>query len=345
MTAFVLLALALGAAAIAAVAIPLLRPGGERGAPAWWAAGAAAAVIVVGAPLLYTSFSDWSWRAPEASDSPRTMVANLARRLERDPDNLEGWLMLGRAYTVLEQYPLAARAYGRADRLAGGRNAEALMGQAEALTLMDENELDGRAGQLIEQALKQDPTSGKALFFGAAAALRRNDLPLARERFAALLALNPPANVRPILEEQIAAIDERLAAQGGTASAAQPAPDAESPASNAASVRVTVRLDPALGAAVPPSMPLFVIVRDPERPGPPLAVKKLASQFPQTVELTPADAMIAGRTFGSGQRLEVVARIARSGSALGGRGDPFGQVAYEVGKDALVEVVIDRLQP
>ena len=110
-------------------------------------------------------------------------------------------------------------------------------------------------------------------------------------------------------------------------------------------MRVTVKLAPALGAAVPPSMPLFVIVRDPKQPGPPLAVKRLTSQFPQTVELTTADSMIAGRSFAKDQQVEVVARIARSGSPLGGTGDPVGQVPYHVGRDGLVDVVIDRLTP
>ena len=59
--------------------------------------------------------------------------------------------MLGRSYLVLQEYPLALRAYERADRLSGGRNVEALIGEAEALALSDESELDGRAGRLIER--------------------------------------------------------------------------------------------------------------------------------------------------------------------------------------------------
>jgi cytochrome c-type biogenesis protein CcmH len=302
---------------------------------------------VIGGAVLYATWSTWSWRAPEASTTPQTMVANLARKLERNPNDLEGWLTLGRSYSVLEQYPAAARAYQRANVLAGGKNVQALVGQAEALAMIDKNELDGRAGRMIEEAIALDPQNGKALFYGAASALRRNDLPLARERFAAILAFNPPANVRPILEEQIAAIDQRLAQSGGApqppASASTNAKPAA--ASSTAAVRVTVKLAPALGAAVPPSMPLFVIVRDPKQPGPPLAVKRLSSQFPQTVELTTADSMIAGRSFAPDQQVEVVARIARSGSALGAAGDPVGQVAYHVGRDGLVDIVIDRLTP
>src|SRR5579863_8340213 len=97
----------------------------------------AAGVIGVGSVLLYLSWSNWSWRAAPAADSPQTMVARLARQLEADPQNLEGWLMLGRSYVVLQEFPLALRAFERADRLSGGKNVEALIGQAEALALQD----------------------------------------------------------------------------------------------------------------------------------------------------------------------------------------------------------------
>src|SRR5262249_6440289 len=137
---------------------------------------------------------------------------------------------------VLEQYELAERAYARADRIAGGKSADALVGMGESLALLDEKELEGRAGQFFEKALELDPKSGKAQFYGAAAALRRGDLKLARERFTNLLPLKPPERVRPILQQQIAAIDEKLGG-GGAASAAgasQGSPQSSSQAGGAA---------------------------------------------------------------------------------------------------------------
>ena len=68
-------------------------------------------------------------RTGPAADTPQTMVAHLARQLEQDPKNLDGWLMLGRSYLVLQEYPLALRAFERADRLSGGKNVEALTGR------------------------------------------------------------------------------------------------------------------------------------------------------------------------------------------------------------------------
>src|SRR5215469_9325525 len=345
MITFVFLAAALTMASVIAVAIPLLRRSAAGAAGAPWTALAVAGLLVVGSAALYVTWSNWPWRAaPAAADSPASMVAQLARRLEHDPNDLNGWLMLGRSYTVLQEYPLAVRAFGRAVQLSGGKNVDALTGEAEALALNDESELDGRAARLIEQALAVEPDSGKALFFGAAVAARRGDLPLARQRFAKLLSLNPPEAIRPMIEQQIAAIDEKLAGTSTTAAAVQQGPAAGAAGAGAPLVRVNVKLAPSLSAAASGS-PLFVFVRDPAQGGPPLAVKRLDSHFPQSVALSPSDSMVPGRVFAKGQSVQVVARIARSGSPVAVSGDPFGEVTYRVGHDGLVSLVIDRLTP
>ncbi len=329
--AFVAIATALTLGVIALVAVPLVRAKGSA-RPAPLAAFGVSAVLLVGAVALYLTFSNFSWKQP-AADSPQTMVSRLARRLERNPDDLQGWLLLGRSHIVLEQYPLALRAFDRANRLGEGRNAEALIGLGEALALTNDEEIAGRAGDLFEKALELDPQSGKALFFAAAAALRRNDLPLARERFTRLLALGPPENVRPILEQQILLIDRTLAQSQGEGAA------------DGAAVRVDVDIAPALRESVGAGTPLFVIVRDPGSTGPPIAVKRLTALFPQSVELTAADAMIAGRSFAAGQDVQVIARLARSGSPTARSGDPFGEVRYHVGRDRSARILIDRVTP
>jgi cytochrome c-type biogenesis protein CcmH len=347
MITFVLLAAVLTVAGVALIAVPLLRKQPVEYSPAPWAALVAAGVLAIGSTVLYVRLTNWSWQTKPADDSPQTMVARLARKLERDPQDLNGWLMLGRSYTVLQEYQLATRAYQRADRLAGGKNADALIGEAETLTLADETELDRRAGRLVEQALALDPESGKALFFGAAAAMRRGELPLARDRFAKLLSLNPPDNIRPLLQKQIEAIDQRIA--GGPAAdpgeRAAGGPQVAGATDKGAKVRINVMLAPGLAQSATGSSPLFVFVRDPQQPGPPLAVKRLDSHFPQTVELTASDSMMPGRAIAAGQKVQVVARIARSGNPVGVSGDPFGESAYMVGHDGLINIVIDRVTP
>lgn len=345
MLAFVLLSAALTMAGVAVVVIPLVRRGAPGTTPAPWAALGAGALLVIGAAALYVSWSNWPWPGPALADSPQRMVGRLARRLERDPGDLAGWLKLGNSYVMLQEYHLAIRAFEKASELSGGKNVDALTGEAEALALSDESELDGRAGRLIERALAIDPDSGKALFFGATTAERRGDLPLARQRFAKLLTMNPPDNLRPMLEQQLRGIDQKLAAGPASASPAAKGPSsAPSPANGGAVVRVNVTLSSAI-PRVSDGVPLFVFVRDPQQAGPPLAVKRLECRFPQTVALTPADSMIPGRAFSAGQNVQVVARIARTGNPVGASGDPFGEVNYQVGREGAVSLVIDRVTP
>ncbi|MCP5472041.1 MAG: hypothetical protein R3E75_03165 [Steroidobacteraceae bacterium] len=363
---FVVVAVLLTLAAVACVVLPLLRRSpstADQDAAAVplpprapLAAAVAGVLLLGGAAALYATWSSWDWPSAEAvaAATPTEMVSQLARRLEKQPDDVAGWLLLGRSYSALEQYPLAARAFQRADRLEQGRNAEALIGWAESLVLNNDAELEGRAGRLFEKALEIEPTSPKALFFAALAAQRRGELPLALRHFETMLAGDPPQNVRQLLEQQAAALRGAIAAAGAGAGAGAPAGAAASgdPASttgkastSTAAVKLQVGVAPALAAQVPADAPLFVFVRVPGQPGPPLAVKRLAAKLPLQVQLTSADVMLEGHGFTAGDRVEVTARVALGGAPTASRGDPFGQTIYEVGRDGEKELVIDQLTP
>jgi cytochrome c-type biogenesis protein CcmH len=367
MTTFILIAIVLLIAAVAVVVVPLLKKNAAVPSPAVWAAFGAAGVLIFGGGALYVSWTNWNWQAPaQDAVSPENMVSRLARRLEKNPNDMEGWMRLGRSYSVLELYPLAVRAFQRANELSGGKNSGALLGMGEALILNDQNEMHGRGGRFIEEALALDPKNGSALFYGAAIAVRKGELPLARQRFSDLLALDPPPteDVRRILEQQIAAIDEKMAAAGtapekgmdsrtaGTqGSAAAPNGPPSSGGNTAASVgsvppvKVRVTLSAKLSGQAIASEPLFVLVRDPRQAGPPLAVKRLKATFPQTVELTTADSMLPGHSFTKGQLVEVVARVSKTGSPTASAGDPFGLAAHTVGQGGVVDIQIEHVSP
>lgn len=354
MTSFVIIAAVLTLLSVAALAWPLLA---RRAAlPASWkVATATTLAVLVAVPLLYGTWSKWNWSVPEpAADSPAAMVGRLARRLEREPNDIQGWLMLGRSYAVIEQYPLAARAYGRADRLAGGSNVDALTGMAEALVLSNQGGLDGKPGRLFEQALQLDPSSTKALFYSAIAAMERREFPLAKERFVRLLAGSPPPEVRRLIEEQILALDSPAAqlanvapASGGSAPAAGTASGAPAAAADAAVVEVPLRITLAASVAgkADAGAPLFILARIPGQRGPPLAARRLTATFPQNVELRSTDAMIAGTGFTAGQELEIEARVANGGSAISRAGDPFGTARIRAGTKDRISIDINQVKP
>ena len=104
---FVSLAVLMLVVAVALVVWPLWRKGSSPRATV--AALALAGAIPLAAVLLYKVWSNHDWAEPAVADSPAAMVARLARRLEREPDDKPGWLQLGQSYLVLGQYPMAAR--------------------------------------------------------------------------------------------------------------------------------------------------------------------------------------------------------------------------------------------
>lgn len=331
--AFVLIAGSLVAGAALLVLVPLLRRRQDALPAAWITAVIVMFAMLLGGAGLYACFSSYKWvDAPSVAESPAAMTAKLANRLAEQPDDLDGWLLLGRSYTVLQQYPLAVRAYQRADRVANGQSIEAIFGVAESLLAQDSEELGRGAGRLFEKAMELQPENPKAIFGSAFAALARGEVPLARERLQRLQQMNLDPEARAMVDRQMAAIDARL----GTAPAA---------AAAGPTIAVHVTLAPALAAKVPRDAALFVAARDPKSPGPPFAVKRLAASFPADVELTTADAMLASRRIADGQQLEVVARVALGGTPTATTGDPFGQVSYHVGKDGKLNIVIDRLAP
>jgi cytochrome c-type biogenesis protein CcmH len=211
MIVFILLATLLTALAVGLVSIPLIRPLRTPQAAAPWAALGACVLLAGGSAALYLHFSTWSWRLNPGVDSPQSPIEQLIGQINAHPHDLDAWLKLGKSYVVLQEYPLAVRAFRHADRVAGGRSAPALIGEAEAMILIHDATLDGPAGQLIERALVLEPNSPKALFFGAAEAMRRGELTLARARFTKLLAMQPPPDVQLVLKREIAAIDAKVA--------------------------------------------------------------------------------------------------------------------------------------
>lgn len=337
MIPFWVLASLLAIATAAALAWPLWRGAGRT------AALVTAVAVVVGGVTVYAVSSDWDWPESAQAETPAAMVAKLARRLEREPDDLDGWLMLGRSQAALGQYPLAVRAYQRADRLAGGKSAEAVLGAAEAMMLQAEGVMDDRTARLFERALEIDPAWGKAQFFAALAAQRRGDLPLAIARFESMLAGNPPEDVRRIVEEQVAVLRAGGAADPPSAGATAPDPVADPAA--APRITVAVSVAPALASRVSADATLFVFVRVPGRPGPPLAVKRLPARLPATVTLTPDDSMVPGLAFAAGDAVEVSAKLSADGSATPKSGDAIGRIAYAVGRDGELPLVIDGVTP
>jgi cytochrome c-type biogenesis protein CcmH len=338
MNTFLPLAALMAAIAATVVAVPLMRDKKSR------LVGALAALLVAGAAAgLYPLWSNWDWHAPaqQAAAAPdvMAMVAKLEQRLRDDPNDVAGWLMLGRSYVALQRVDDAVKAYDRAHQLSP--SAEAAVGLGEALSLRAGSEITPPAAQLFEEALTLEPNNAKALLYGGFAAATRGDRALARSRWQALKDLDPPPQVVQMLDARIAELgpDTQLGTNASPAGT-----NAASKGSAAAQVTVNIRIAPALKSRLKPEAPLFVFAREPDAKGPPLAAKRLTSAAIGTqVQLSAADSMMPGRVLVSGQRVSITARVSFSGRPTPATGDLYGELAYDVGHDGALDLVIDRV--
>ena len=357
MTTFIVIAALLALGAAAAVAWPLFRDRNHR------IAGIVTVVVLLAAAAgLYPLWSNWNWNAPApdasadaeaaaaASPEVAAMVAKLEKRMQENPDDLKGWLMLGRSYLTLNRLDDAVVAYDHAEQLGQGKDLEAILGLGESLSLRAGGDITPQVAQLFEQAVILAPDNPKALLYGGFAAAVRGDAATARSRWLAVKAMNPPQQVADMIDQRIAELGPMTGAAAPFAGAAAggPAPDAAvaGPAAEGGTATVRLSISPALKARLKPDAPLFVFAREPGQGGPPLAVKRLGVDAIGTqIQLSAADSMMPGRAITKGQKVSITARVAFSGQPLPASGDLQGELDYVLGKDGVRDLVIDKVTP
>ena len=284
-------------------------------------------LIMIVAGLFYWRMGNWRV-ATEGTDAAsriaiEDMVQNLADRLHtKDQNDLQGWLMLGHSYIIMERYQDAVAAFEHARKLAGDDNAEVLAAYAEAVTLADPDHFMQQAAPLFEKVLKLDPDNVKALWYGGLAASQQGDNKLAVKRWQNLLKQNLP-------EDYAAFVSKYIKQAGGTIPAV-------AVAKTATTIHVHVALNPALKAELAPDETVFVFARPSgAQGGPPLAVRRLqVRDLPLDVTLSDKDAMISGRSLADFDSIQLVARVSKDGSPLPKPGEPSGTVVWKRGKSA-----------
>lgn len=140
-------------------------------------------------------------------------VASLARRLEQNPNDGQGWIMLARSYGSLEKYSEAASAYAKATALKSD-DAELWADYAFALAMQNGRRLQGQPVELIKKALKIDPENPKALELAGSAAFEAGDYKEAITHWQKLSLKTPPqSELGQALSERINEAKMRSGAQ------------------------------------------------------------------------------------------------------------------------------------
>jgi len=109
--------------------------------------------------------------APMTRERMEANVGALAKRLEQNPDDVNGWKMLARSYSMMEKYADASDAYRRATALKAD-DADLWADYALAKTMANDQQLQGEPMELVNKALKLDPENPKALQLAGGAAFQ-----------------------------------------------------------------------------------------------------------------------------------------------------------------------------
>lgn len=261
------------------------------------------------------------------------MVQSLAERLEKTPDDVEGWRMLGRSYGVMARFAEAANAYARAAALAP-RDAQLLADLADALAMARGERLQGEPEELVLRALQIDPENLKALALAGTAAFTRGDYRGAERYWQRMMPLLPADSedartVQSNIEEARAAAGDKKAPQ-------------KKPA--IAGVSGTVRLAAKLAAAAAPEDTVFIFARATDGPPLPLAVlRKKVRDLPASFTLDDSMAMSPAAKLSAHPKVVIVARVSKGGTPTAQPGDLQGASGAIANNARGVAVVIDSV--
>jgi cytochrome c-type biogenesis protein CcmH len=274
------------------------------------------------------------------------VVEGLAQRLEDNPDDVNGWRMLGRSYMSLNDHAKAVEAFERVVELEDAQTAQGLVELGEAVLAAEGGQtMPQRAMSLFENAIAVEPNNQAALFWGGLGAVNRGDTELAAERWERLLGTNPPEDIRGVIEQRVA---EWRGEAPAVVAAATPEPEAAAaepapaPLEPGAIVSASIALSDAAQGALQQDAIVFVIARDPAQPSPPIAVtRRRLAELPAVVQLGDRESMVPGRELSGFEEFELVARVSLSGQPVSQPGDWFGSVIVKPAENGSIKLSID----
>jgi len=321
---------ALTGLALAFLLVPLWRE--RRASGRWSYTGLLAALLIV--PLafgLYATVRTWQPELLAQRGEESRLITQLAERMAENPDDVEGWRLLGRSYVALGDYSRARRAFEEAWRRVQNPDNELKLSLAEAYVLEDQTTIAGPVGELIEEVLAEEPNNPKALWYGGQRALGVGDNTAARARLQRLLDMGiVPDELAQIIRAQLA----QLPAGEGSAPLTADGPE----------IAISVRLDDSVSTeSLGANAALFIFARAPGGGPPVAAVRAPASAVPGEFVLSDRDAMLPGRSLADFPELNLVARLSTTGQPTEAAGDLYGELTYRASDGTSVELVIDKV--
>ncbi|MGD2171671.1 MAG: c-type cytochrome biogenesis protein CcmI [Gammaproteobacteria bacterium] len=296
-----------------------------------------ALVVVLAIPLasiaLYMQLGDYrvvenpalAQQAPpggQAGTAPQMtldeMETALKEKLRDNPEDAEGWFMLGRTMMAKRQFDQAVTAFQRSNDLMQNEPG-ILFALADALAMQNNGNLLGEPEELVQRGLEIAPRFPNGLWLAGMAAEQRKDFAAAHRYWSLLLPLvgDNPDSAREIrsLLAMLEKRDPTLASAGAADAAVVP------------ELNLSVDISDDLRSRVDPNTTVFVYAKAMQGPPMPLAVKRLrVADLPANLKLGDGDAMMPSMKLSSFDRVVVGARVSPSGNPIAQNGDFYTEV-------------------
>ena len=290
------------------------------------------------------NLADYGQRAVMQKGEPLTknelqaFALALRTKLSQSGDDEVAWMLLGRVALMLNEFDMAKQSFDKTLKI-NPDNMQALVSYSQVLLLEGSEENMTRAAGMLSKVLQAQPNNLDAISLLALIAFERKDWLQAKAAFEVLLASMDESDTRyAMINQRISEIDLQIAQQNVATSGEQLA---------AQSIQVTVDIDSQLADKQPNNGILFVFAKAAKGSPMPLAVVKLTDySFPITVELSDANAMMAGLNLSSASEIIISARISNDDSVMPSTGELEGHSQVLASKEVRqVQLNIDTLIP
>ena len=268
---------------------------------------------------------------PVTQEAVERMVTEFAQKMEKDPQNLKGWVMLARSYRILGRNQEAEKAYARAGDFVNS-DPQLLADYADVIATNTNGDFSGKPMQLINQALKLDPNNLLALWLSGSASFSTQNYKVAVQTWEKLNSLLPAQS------------DESRAIQASIAEAREkghlPASAPLVMSDKAVSGIVEVAAD--LQSKIKAGDILMVIARKPGERMPVAVLKTDVTKFPMSFALNDALAMNPQMPISQLPEVSVEVRISKTGMAKAETGDLISKPKIVTVGTSKVRLLIDQ---
>jgi cytochrome c-type biogenesis protein CcmH len=318
-------------------------PAAKTEKPAIWTAVVLAVALPLGSMGMYMwvgqpeALNPLALKTPDQVDPKdlTKMAQTLAEKLQDKPDNLQGWVMLGRTYRTLENFDAALRAYNSALKLSDDDDLK--LERIEVIAMQRQGQFEGEPWNVIREVLQRDPQHFGALLTAGSASYAEGKFADALKYWEQarkpLDANNPDLEG---LESAIATVRERL---GMPPAKATPA------ATSGLNVTGQVNLSASLKSKASPNDVVFIYATPANGDRMPLAIfKTTVSQLPFNFTLDDSTAMAPDRKLSAAGEVMVKVRVTKSGNAMPQSGDLSGSLGpVKVGAKGLKLEIKDQI--